>query len=330
MVCSGGYVLRYRDGSWDRVRSGLAADVDLRGVAAVSAKKVWVVGGTYKKKTCLGTSAPFLASSSGGRFKAHDLTGLSLGDAVLNAVSAPSSADIWVVGQAQSDGTVSPVLLWFNGASWTQVSVPSVVGSGEAFTAVSASSPTNLWIVGTDSGTGTSVLLHWDGVAWTSYAPPENQQWMGVATSSPDRAWAVGDQYSARWSGSAWTPVHIPKRVALLFGITMSGSSAWAAGEEFAGNQGRAVPIALHSTGGSWHLQAVPDPGESKSQLNQSAVVAVSAASNHFIVAVGQNGIECGTGSGSFADVAKGTTWKAAHRLPALATRGRIAPDCGG
>jgi hypothetical protein len=71
-------------------------------------------------------------------------------------------------------------------------------------------------------------------VAWTSYAPPVNQQWVSVATSSRDRAWAIGYGYSARWNGSAWTPVHIPRHVALLFGITMAGSSVWAAGEEFA------------------------------------------------------------------------------------------------
>ena len=333
MACYGGYVLNYNGRSWKRVRSGLAADVAVDGVAAVSAKKVWVVGGTYPQKSCTGPSRPFLASSSGGRFKAYNLKGLNLGDAVLEGISAPSAADVWIIGASQAEATSSPVLLHFNGTSLRRISIPSKLAEDQVLSSVAASGPKNVWIVATNSGTGASELLHWNG-NWTSYLAAENVYLESVATSSANRAWVVGytptATYSARWNGKTWTKVTVPKSIGLLFGVTMSGTSAWAVGDEFVGNEGRTEPIALHSTGGRWRLKVVPDPSESKSQVNQSALRAVSAASGHFVAAVGQNGIQCGTGSDSFADVYAGSRWKTARGLTRRATRTAAVPDCGG
>jgi hypothetical protein len=329
MACYGGYVLNYNGGSWKRVRSGLSADVALNGVAAVSAKKIWIVGGTYPQKSCLAPSRPFLASSSGGRFKAYSLKRLNLGDAALDGISAPSAADVWIIGHAVSKSTRSPIVLHFNGASWKHVSIPSKLAKNQVFSSVGASGPKNVWIVATNGSTGASELLHWNGT-WTSYPAAENVYLQSVATSSADRAWVVGGAYSARWNGKTWTKVIVPKSISLLFGVSMSGTSAWAVGEEFVGNESRTVPTALQSTGRRWRLEAVPDPSESKSQVNQSALTAVSAASGRFVAAVGQNGIQCGTGNDSFADVYTGGRWKTADGLARGVTGIAAVPDCGG
>jgi hypothetical protein len=333
-ACYGGYVLRYNGKSWNRMRSGLPADVALNGVAAVSAKKAWVVGGIYPKKFCSAPSRPFLASSTGGSFRARRLKKFSLGNAVLEGISAPSAHDVWVVGRTESKGASSPLVLRFNGKSWKRMPMPSALAKNEVPSSVSASSPGNAWIVATNSATDASELLHWDGTAWASYPAPANDQLLSVATSSAGQAWVVGytqtDAYSAHWNGATWTSVHVPKATRLLFGVTMSGSGAWAAGEKSVGESGRSVPAILSWAKGQWRPQAVPDPSESKSGVNQSALMAVSAASRHFVVGVGQNGIQCGTGSGSFADVDKGHGWQAAPDMARPGQGGPAVPDCGG
>ena len=330
LACYGGYVLNYNGRSWRRLRSGLASDVAVNGVAALSARKIWIIGGIYPQKGCLTPSQPFLASSSGGRFKAYNLKSLHLGDAAFDGISAPSAADLWIIGYTQSKSTRSPIVLHFNGRSLRRLSIPSKLAKDEVFSSVGASGPKNVWIVATNSSTGVSELLHWNG-GWRAYPAVNNAEVQSVATSSADRAWAVGAGYSARWDGKTWTTVSVPSSVALIFGVAMSRTSAWAVGEEFVGNEGRTVPVALHSTGGKWRLEAVPDPSESNSQTNQSALLAVSAPSTHFVAAVGQNGIECGTGTGSFADVYTAGKWKAAARgLTRLATGPGAVPDCGG
>ncbi|HEY1920826.1 MAG TPA: hypothetical protein VGH27_35095 [Streptosporangiaceae bacterium] len=331
MVCSGGYVLGYDGQSWSPVQSGLATDVALNGVAAVSATQVWIVGGVYAKGYCDTRSRPFLADSSGGTFKAYNLTSLHLGDAVLDGISADSSTNAWAVGYSLTKSSASPVALQWSGTSWVQVPIPSQLDSGQELASVSASSASNVWIIGVNPATDVTDLLHWDGTTWASYPNPIAGQSLGdVATSSSNQAWVIsfGDA-SAHWNGTAWTKVAVPKNIT-LHGVTMSGTSAWAVGRGPVGQSGRAVPKALYSTGGGWQEQTVPDPSASKSSANQSSLYAVSAASGSFVAAVGQNGVECGTGQNSFGDLYNGSVWQSTGGPADLPADRQVGPDCGG
>jgi len=329
MACGDGYVLHYNGRSWSDVRAGLAANVGLSGVAAVSTKKIWIIGSAGK---CTALK-PYLAYSSGGVFRAWNLAWL--GSADLNAISAASPKDIWVVGSVQIRHTVRPLALNWNGRSWRRMPTPPASG-GLTFNSVSVSGPGNVWLLAHSSGGSTSEAIHWNGKHWSAtYTFPSSIYLSDVATSSRTQAWLVGyvvngpsGTFSAHWNGAKWTTVATPTLSVLLNAITMSGARTWAVGEIFANStSSETLPEVLYSTGGRWKKEAAPDAGVSPS--NQSAFFGVSAASSQFVVAVGQNGIMCSNGPG-FADVYRSGTWHATSALVGLRAGLPRVPDCGG
>jgi uncharacterized protein YjbI with pentapeptide repeats len=343
-LCAGGFALNYADGSWSSSASGLATDASLNAVAAVSASQVWVAGGVYPKKSCFTKSEPFLAYYSGATFRASSLKGLDLGHAVLNGLSAASSTDVWAVGltQVKPLSATSPVVLQWNGIHWSQVAIPVALGQGVGLFAVSAVSPSDVWVAGYSYTTGNGVVLQWNGTTWTENSPPPSGAPLtGIAASASGLVWVVGmngnatsqsSAYSAQWNSASWAMMAVPANSINLASVTMSGTSAWAAGETFVkAHSDRAVPEILYSAdGGAWQSQRPPDPSASTSGINQSGFTGISAASARFAAAVGQNGIECGTGDNSFADIYNGTAWHATPKAAGAPATASAMPDCGG
>jgi hypothetical protein len=66
---------------------------------------------------------------------------------------------------------------------------------------VAATSPANAWAAGyiSNGANNQSLILHWNGTAWTRAASPSpgaGGNLAGITASSPANAWAVG-QFSA-------------------------------------------------------------------------------------------------------------------------------------
>jgi len=154
----------------------------------------------------------------------------------------------------------------------------------------------NAWAVGQNDVNGKTIILHWNGTAWTPVASPTlagGSSLYAVAATSASNAWAVGGSNTPpgktqilHWNGSTWKQVAspTPKAGGTLFGVTaVSADDAWAvgcAGNCFQGFGGIKTLI-LHWNGVAWKQVPSPSPG------NGSALSSVTAASANSAWAVG-------------------------------------------
>jgi len=88
-------------------------------------------------------------------------------------------------------------------------------------TGVAAVSASNAWAVG-DTGSGGTLIAHWDGTAWKRVPSPSpaGSTLFRVAATSARNAWAVGcsgcrgpgvpEPLILRWNGTGWTRVANP------------------------------------------------------------------------------------------------------------------------
>lgn len=204
--------------TWQRVRVA-PADGWLNGVAATSARDVWVVG--------LSGSAALILHFNGTSWRRVPSPPSSGG--LLADVTAVSPRNAWAVGVT---GGGSLIVHW-NGTAWRRVHSPSL-----AFLAgVSALSAKNIWAVG---GLRRTVTLHWNGTAWRrvpSPSPARGAALESVAVISADDVWAVGETVHGtlilRWNGSRWRKVSSPAVATGAGLLGVSGTSArdvWAVG----------------------------------------------------------------------------------------------------
>lgn len=198
-----------------------------------------------------------------------------------------SASDIWAVGLAG-------LIQHWNGLVWTQFSSSTAAN----LRAVWGAGPDDVWAVGetrdSRGGATGSVIVHWDGVAWTPVPagaePTAGLQ--GVWGSGPKDVWAVGyknasepGQTSAailHWDGAAWAPypgaVPTPKGGNSLTAVWGSGpKDVWAVGHQNFILDG----WALHWDGGSWALHDLGD-------LAQGALWGVGGTGPRDVWAVGR------------------------------------------
>jgi hypothetical protein len=225
-------VLHWNGTKWTRTASpdpgGTAYNNTLNAVAATSASNAWAVGdyitsaGASQTLTqhWNGTTWSTVTSPSPGS-NTNDLTGV-----------AATSAGAWAVGYVNGPSTESLILSW-NGTAWTQQTAPSPAGAiSPGLTGITATSATNAWAVGSylvsgvDSDPELTLVLHWNGTAWSVVSSPSpgatgsQNVLSAVGALSASHAWAVGYYDSAyatpsqtlteRWNGTAWTHVTSP------------------------------------------------------------------------------------------------------------------------
>lgn len=117
----------------------------------------------------------------------------------LRGVAATSAGNAWAVGctACSTSGAGDPVIVRWNGGSWTKVPVPRPAGMA-GLDGVAATSPTDAWAVGVPAGSpGQSTgIMHWDGASWRlvpSRNPGGAEHVLAVTAVSPTYAWAVGE-----------------------------------------------------------------------------------------------------------------------------------------
>ncbi len=223
---------------------------------------------------------------------------------VLFGVSAVSGSDVWAVGRQNSTGVFKTLILHWNGTAWSKVNSPSPSLADAELMGVSAVSGSDAWAVGwywNRTGTATDTLiLHWNGTAWTqvkspnpSPASPGANSLDGVSARSGSDAWAVGDYLASdglshalivHWNGTAWTQVNSPTAPRYTdFGLTgvsaVSGSDAWAVGVRGVPSDGRkSGTLIFHWDGTAWTLVNSPSPGSGPNQLEGVSAVSGSDA----------------------------------------------------
>jgi hypothetical protein len=222
-VCVSGLLEHWDGTSW---RAALTLpDVQLLSVHAISANDVWAVGGRWVAHANGFAGAdelPFILHYDGQQW--NRVTQPSVDFAYLSAVSALGPNDVWAVGQ----GANSPVVLHWDGRSFSSIDFPREQGQNNIYlAAVSGTAPNDVWIVGDvefpSENTGdldpAGELWHWDGQAWSSIAYPAPVAFFGssfgsVQALSTSNVWALGtaglNGLVYHWDGTAWAFEPLP------------------------------------------------------------------------------------------------------------------------
>jgi hypothetical protein len=137
-------------------------------------------------------------------------------DGELSAVAADTPSDAWAVGDQALEGLIEH----WDGSRWQVVTSPHLP-SGSALVGVSVTAADDAWAVGFWEGKypafrGFAIAEHWDGLGWSRVPTPGLRNLQGVAETSRNDVWAVGDDAGgaavvAHWNGSQWqVPVYLP------------------------------------------------------------------------------------------------------------------------
>lgn len=259
----------------------------LQSVSAASARDVWAVGTTHDDTL---PSRTLIEHWDGTRWTIVPSPNSDSQLNELRAVAAISGNDVWAAGFRSGIATQSPIetlVLHWDGAGWTQVASPSVVGVASQLFGIAAIAANDIWAVGFAGGT--PLTLHWNGITWslvpTRVGDGLSSEWLeAVAGASSTDVWAVGRGKGIftnqtfptikHWNGVRWT-----ERVcyaasgsnppdgyegggpdAYLSGVAAAANhDVWAVGVHGSG------PMILHFDGSAWtrvtHPRAFPDAG---------------------------------------------------------------------
>ena len=187
-------------------------------MTATSASNVWAVGCAGHCFGPMATTRTMIVHWNGTAWK-YVASPSPASNSVLAGVTATSAGDTWAVGYTRNQ--YRTLIERWTGTAWKQVPSPSPSSGGLAdfLFGVAATSAKSAWAVGDIScgcGPGISLILHWNGTAWTrvpSPTPGGGTILRGVAATSAGNAWAVGYSGSGigptktlilRWNGKTW------------------------------------------------------------------------------------------------------------------------------
>jgi hypothetical protein len=218
----------------------------LKDVAAVAAKDVWLVGGAPD-----GALALHWDGYDWKRFAVP--TGGPGPHAVLDAVDAQGPDDVWAAGERH--GAV--LVVHWNGTRWQLADFPQM-SAGYPFVSIAALPHHEVWVVGKHA------TLHRDHGAWRrlpSSKPSGSYALWSVSGTSSSDVWAVGhDEARDRgilehWNGTEWQ-LHdvVPPSTTFLFGVgVQSRSNVLAVGEGYPWN-------VFRKDGPRWSRDIAPQP----------------------------------------------------------------------
>jgi len=240
--------------SWSVVPSPNVGSLDntLNAVSAVSSNDVWavgfVIGGTANEASGL------IEHWNGSSWSIVPKIPTNSTAPAINAMTARSANDIWVVGDSfPQNSTVQTNLAWhWNGIKWSITSPAAFASNGQqSLDGVSAFSSTDVWAVGSYATPGIdaftqTLAIHWNGKQWSKVTTPnpvqDLDQLFAVSAISSNDVWAVGwanlSTLIEHWNGTKWSIVPSPNQtpqgnnINILLGINSGGpGKLWAVGE---------------------------------------------------------------------------------------------------
>jgi hypothetical protein len=253
-----------------------AGDFGLYSVSVVGEDDVWFVGQDYSANYI-----PVIAHWNGTSFVS---AGPSLPSSTyLYDINMASSNEGWAVGDDYNSqtGVETPVLLRYDGATWSPVPPPMSTGY---LSKVASTGPGVMWATGVDDtdfyprvyrydgGVWTSWIVdygtdftmlnasegylasyesiwRWDGSIWTQELTGE--QFFGVSGVS-GQVWAVGggELIMSRTGAGSWEKQHGGPTSNTLYGVSSLGvDDVWAVGASTNGPQGTTI---VHYSAGAW------------------------------------------------------------------------------
>lgn len=218
----------------------------------------------------------------------------------LRAVDGVSPEDLWAVGSYDSGGNLAqPLALHWDGTAWSQVDVPGLNSLRATLSGLVVISAGDVWAAGYTWGQGGGIayrtlLLHWDGTAWTQVPSPNAGTWDDRLTSisavSAGDIWVAGRSGRAdgiyqplveHFDGTTWSIVPLPSVDPVngfLNGISAAASNdIWAAGYTCPANCpgfSSDTMLSMHWDGAAWSVVDNAPLGGDASYLN--SIVALS------------------------------------------------------
>jgi len=118
--------------------------------------------------------------------------------------------DLFVAGSLDRGTPATSLLVHFDGAEWSQMPVPDLWDHPQ-FTALAGTSPSDVWAIGwafkcEDCNNVTSIVLHYDGSAWSESLTSGFDEYNGIYAIAPNDVWIAA---SNELSGSLdpWPPL---------------------------------------------------------------------------------------------------------------------------
>lgn len=278
--------------------------------SAGSGQAVWGVGSYGTGST---GSKPLIIRWDGSAWKVIPSPDPGPGRGVLHAVFALTPNDAWAVGSyATSDalgnaiaGQSWTLIEHWDGTRWSTVPSPSPGNAINNLSAIAAVTDNDIWAVGSYEqqqtepiGAGKTLILHWDGSAWTEVPSPNAQTWIsglsGVAARSVDDVWAVGgvnggehvDPLTMHWDGKQWSIISSPVSTSHNGGslssvAVLSGNNVWAVGGD------SMTPLLTHWDGKEWSNVTSPIGGVAGNSLPIGTLLGLTVLSPNNMIAVG-------------------------------------------
>lgn len=224
------------------------------------------------------TSRPYTGPyEPGGIFRGPGGFGPAASWPGMQAVSAASRSDAWIVG--------SLARRW-DGQAWIDVPLPRI--SGSELSAVATIAPDDAWAAGWRSQGASpnyALIEHWNGARWSIAQLPRLHRSLlySISAAGPRSAWAVGVTFRPnpdrryanqrplllRWDGASWRKPPLPwayNTLQLSKVVATGPSSVWVIGQ--ASSRSRIE----HWNGTRWRL--VPAPFGSNDPLTAFSATA--------------------------------------------------------
>jgi hypothetical protein len=224
LLSDDGQILNFLFEHWDGTAWTATAiptnDAFLFGVSADATNDVWAVGFIGPEND---NSKTLAMHYNGTNWKKASTPSVGSGASQLNGVAALAPDNVWAVGFStpaappKQAATLTLIEHW-DGTSWSVVPSPNVgpkdIYQSNRLEGITAVSPNDIWAFGSyfaasGSGHQMTLLLHWDGTAW-SIAPSPNPTkggflsdllFAGVAVA-PGNVWIVGAEDEAPHDGT--------------------------------------------------------------------------------------------------------------------------------
>ncbi|WP_055590761.1 beta propeller repeat protein [Peterkaempfera griseoplana] len=174
----------------------------------------------------------------------------------LDGVVADGPADVWAVGTAARPGELGrPLVLHWDGRSWTRTPVPSLDGLEGELYGIAADGPDDIWAVGSYRGTGDGaervLAAHWDGHRWSRSGLPAVAGTLRTVTARSGDVAAAGRASDGqplllRLGAGGWQRIAVPAVAgdAQVAGLIRTGAQLTLVGSA-SGADGRETPFGL-------------------------------------------------------------------------------------
>ena len=163
--------------------------------------------------------------------------------------------DVWAVGGLNRRMGFDPLVLHYNGETWSRVGVPTFANRVDGLLTVDAADENNIY-AGGFKGSQHPLLLYFNGETWTrepvGKLSDKNSLFQSVDAVASDDVWGVGIRLAAHLTPSGWTATDIPnvRGAEWLQGVAAEAGEAWAVGFRFRNED--VYTLALHWDGSSW------------------------------------------------------------------------------